>query len=115
MDRRRFLALLSAGVAGAVLDPERALWVPGAKRIFLPAVQSVWIDATTLEVWNQGLLKAGDIFTIDGVYVPNPSDRVRLTLQEYVMVTQVQSPTTFLVERHVEPSAASRGVRVHFG
>lgn len=40
IDRRGFLrTLLSAGVgavAGFTLDPERLLWVPGAKTIFLP-------------------------------------------------------------------------------
>lgn len=36
MNRRSFLALLSAAAAGAVLDPERLLWVPGQKTIFLP-------------------------------------------------------------------------------
>ncbi|MCR4375867.1 MAG: hypothetical protein NUW22_13555 [Acidobacteria bacterium] len=38
MDRRRFLHLFGAAAAGLALDPERALWVPGAKRIFLPLV-----------------------------------------------------------------------------
>jgi hypothetical protein len=33
MDRRRFLATLAAAAAGAVLDPERLLWVPGRKVI----------------------------------------------------------------------------------
>lgn len=36
MNRRRFLASLGLGTAAMVLDPERLLWVPGAKRIFVP-------------------------------------------------------------------------------
>jgi hypothetical protein len=40
-DRRRFLRWLTATAAGAalapVLDVERMLWIPGEKRIFLPA------------------------------------------------------------------------------
>lgn len=47
MNRRRFLSLLTAGAAGMVLDPERALWVPGAKTIFLPS-------ATTVVGWDPG-------------------------------------------------------------
>lgn len=37
MNRRAFFRLVGAGAAGLVLDPERLLWVPGAKTIFLPS------------------------------------------------------------------------------
>jgi hypothetical protein len=43
MHRRRFLQLLGMSAAAAaiapelVLDPERALWIPGQKTIFLPS------------------------------------------------------------------------------
>lgn len=33
MNRRSFLAAL---IAGSTLDPERLLWVPGRKKIFIP-------------------------------------------------------------------------------
>lgn len=36
IDRRAFLRVLAAVSAGAVLDPERLLWVPGAKTMFMP-------------------------------------------------------------------------------
>lgn len=46
MDRRSFLSYLAAGAAalgsGVEIDYERALWVPGAKTIFLPA-ESVFV------------------------------------------------------------------------
>jgi hypothetical protein len=35
--RRAFLKTLAAAVAGATLDPEKLLWIPGQKKIFLPA------------------------------------------------------------------------------
>ncbi len=35
MNRRGFLSILAAVAAGAELDLERALWVPGAKKIFI--------------------------------------------------------------------------------
>jgi hypothetical protein len=38
MNRRGFLAML----AGAVLDPERLLWVPGKKLISIPAESAPW-------------------------------------------------------------------------
>ena len=36
MDRRQFINTLTVLTATAVLDPERLLWVPGQKTIFLP-------------------------------------------------------------------------------
>ena len=51
MDRRTFLRRVTTGaaavVAGTVLDPERLLWVPGAKTIFLPNPKIV--TAQTIE------------------------------------------------------------------
>lgn len=38
MNRRSFLSMLAAT---AVLDPERLLWVPGKKTIFVPAPRNV--------------------------------------------------------------------------
>jgi hypothetical protein len=38
VNRRGFLSLLGLGTAGLVLDPERLLWVPGQKTIFLPSI-----------------------------------------------------------------------------
>jgi len=46
MNRRAFLASLG-GAAALALDPERALWVPGAKLISIPAprvlVPETWV------------------------------------------------------------------------
>ncbi len=36
MNRRGFLSALAGAVAAAAYDPERALWVPGRKKIFIP-------------------------------------------------------------------------------
>lgn len=41
MNRRTFLGLAAAASAALALDPERLLWVPGAKTIFLPPERSV--------------------------------------------------------------------------
>ncbi len=40
-NRRNFLQLLGLGAAGLVLDPEKLLWIPGQKTIFLPAIKPV--------------------------------------------------------------------------
>lgn len=49
MNRRRFLSLLGAGVAAMALDPERALWKPEAKTIFLPPVTG-WSDRDRISI-----------------------------------------------------------------
>ncbi len=36
MNRRGFLGILGAAIAGATLDPERLLWEPGKKLISIP-------------------------------------------------------------------------------
>lgn len=36
MNRRGFLGSLSAALSLAALDPEKLLWVPGKKKIFIP-------------------------------------------------------------------------------
>jgi hypothetical protein len=36
MNRRQLLKLLGLGVIGHTLDVDRLLWVPGAKKIFIP-------------------------------------------------------------------------------
>jgi hypothetical protein len=41
MNRRTFLGVSAAAAAAMVLDPERLLWVPGAKTFFLPSQQIV--------------------------------------------------------------------------
>lgn len=48
--RRQFFGILGAALAGATLDPERLLWVPGQKTIFLPSVQAVRDPATGIAV-----------------------------------------------------------------
>lgn len=41
MNRRGFFGFLGGVAATAVLDPERLLWVPGTKTIFLPSDEQV--------------------------------------------------------------------------
>ena len=41
MNRRGFLSILGVVAATAVLDPERLLWVPGAKTISIARPQSI--------------------------------------------------------------------------
>ena len=64
MNRRAFIGLFSAAAAGLALDPERLLWVPGAKTFFLPTSAPYLASSMAL--------KCGDIFTISGVFAVNP-------------------------------------------
>jgi len=47
VNRRQFLALGGAAATAMVLDPERLLWVPGARTFFLPSPEIV--TAQTME------------------------------------------------------------------
>lgn len=75
------------------MDPERLLWRPGAKTIFLPAETSI---GETIRIafppkWTvegPGVLKVGDVFTIAGNYSPNPRWR---EYKEYVITAVVES------------------------
>lgn len=66
MDRRDFLKRLAgaaaigtaAVVAGIDLDPERLLWVPGKKTIFLPPAKPLVTDAATVAREFQAVVEA---------------------------------------------------------
>lgn len=63
MNRRGFLGMLGMSAAALALDPERLLWVPGKKTIFVPSVvepvqvvsQLAGLDMRTgmLVTWDQ--------------------------------------------------------------
>lgn len=62
--RRGFLGAIAAAVAGAQLDPERLLWVPGKKLISVPRFtapagfrigDTIMIRKPTLFIVRQGL------------------------------------------------------------
>jgi hypothetical protein len=61
MNRRDWLKLFSTGVVGAmVLDPEKLLWVPGEKTIFLPPATTVLQAESSVvySVWQLALRTA---------------------------------------------------------
>jgi hypothetical protein len=58
IDRRGFLRLFGAAAAAAVLDPERLLWVPGQKTIFLPPI--VLHDGLTKEFFTSASMAEFD-------------------------------------------------------
>lgn len=49
MQRRSFLQSLIAGAAALTLDPEKALWVPGKKTVFIPPPPK--IEEPTILEW----------------------------------------------------------------
>lgn len=88
MDRRSFLqklglTALAVATADSVLDPEFALWTPGAKTFFLPPEK----PAVKLPV-----LFKGDMITIPGIYAVNPITNLSTGyLQRFVVTEDVQS------------------------
>jgi hypothetical protein len=78
--RRGFLGALFGAASAAVLDPERLLWVPGAKTISIPAPI---IPVATIAVPQ---MEVGDVFTIAGYFSVNPRTRKQETkLQKFVV------------------------------
>jgi len=66
MNRRAFLGLAATTAAALVFDPERALWVPGAKTIFLPPERTVVAASIgDIEAFIAGV---GAPFFTDGVW-----------------------------------------------
>lgn len=55
IDRRRFLQILgSSAVAAYALDPEKLLWIPGQKKIFIPPPRRL-IYASELHASDEGV------------------------------------------------------------
>ena len=48
--RRGFLSFIGAALASATLDPERLLWVPGAKTISIPEPRDISSEDISSEV-----------------------------------------------------------------
>lgn len=108
ISRRSFFGVLATVAASAALDPERLLWVPGQRKIFIPAPARVLASAD---------LRVGDVFTIAGRYCVNPftgldvqsRDGLKLP-QQFVVVEDVRrgqevlarSVSASVVERYVD-------------
>lgn len=60
MNRRHFLTTLAAGLAAAS-DPERFLWISGAKTIFIPPIRSDIEIVGDLYIRHLEHFKIGDI------------------------------------------------------
>ena len=56
MDRRSFLSLFGAAAIGATLDPEKLLWIPGHKTIFLPSATSFALDLPLPSIYQLDVL-----------------------------------------------------------
>ena len=57
LNRRQFIQAISAGTAAAlVFDPEKLLWVPGAKKIFIPPPrQLIWSSVIPMSEFQHNL------------------------------------------------------------
>ena len=91
-DRRNFLKLVGAGLAGAALDPDRLLWRPGAKTISIPPAPKI----VAPEGISIRILRAYDLFTdryhtrMDAFFGAVPLDEIAdhvyvetMTVEEY--------------------------------
>lgn len=78
MNRRGFLHAFGTLAAAAALDPERLLWEPGKKVTFDLGTRPPMFDPAynpdVERLYGQftGVLRAGDVVTIAGVFEVNP-------------------------------------------
>lgn len=87
MNRRNFLGSLTAIAGTLTLDPERLLWRPGEKKIFIPAPPRV---LRMSELTDRCNLVIGDILKISHRYAVNPMTRefeqpLRIIERDYVV------------------------------
>lgn len=112
MNRRGFLGLLGAAVTGAVLDPEKLLWRPGAKVISIPKVEIPEIALSPIS------FDVGDVITIEGWYKLNPLTRATTSeLQQFVVTRpspagrELKSLFPSVIERGPYANVAKRPMR----
>lgn len=71
MNRRNFFGSLATMAATLALDPEKLLWVPGQRKIFIPAAPK--IELSNLDMINKMTLKyIRDAGLVDMVFAMNP-------------------------------------------
>ena len=116
VSRRSFLTAIGlaapAALALAALDPERLLWVPGEKAIFLPPERSV-VRASAADLWALRLAMGGLYFP-DGpgrqVYRAfDVSKAALLSDREYELAVQVGHK---MIAN--QPAVAPRALRMGF-
>ena len=105
MNRRGFFSALAAVAATAVLDPERLLWISGARLISIPKPRMGPWDFEVSEGW--GFFKTNELWEVDKagnttrLFVDNQGDgKFRLADDSY----WIGRPAPFVViEASVEP------------
>ena len=70
MNRRQLLKLLGLGVIGHTLDVDRLLWVPGAKKIFIPEPRFSEAQIVAIEL-ERVLPKVKELFERDIYFFQN--------------------------------------------
>ena len=76
MNRRGFFSSLAAIAATATLDPERLLWRPGKKKIFIPRAPEVVCLPNNSLIGEVKMFRQGDQWNM-AVCVGNQASRVQ--------------------------------------
>ena len=90
MDRRALLQLAAAADAGFVLDPERLLWRPGQRTIFVPTLSQIFI------------LRPGDVVINPGGLGCSLRFNTNMTFSGFLGIVQQTRP---LIVTHDDPDA----------
>ena len=86
MNRRLFLHSLGIGLSALALDPERLLWIPRAKKIFIPAIPFRNLATITR-------FKKGDSITFVCDVKPVANRTLPAVLRRFVVMAEVESLT----------------------
>lgn len=108
MNRRGFLGVIGAALAGLTIDPERLLWRAGSRTISIPRYSSPDWSITT-----DRPLRIGETFTIAGVYMTNPmTSRETAFMREFLILQPTGSgPVTEYFPKFI-PSGRYRNSHV---
>jgi hypothetical protein len=125
LNRRSFLGRMAAAAAAAVaatetdLDPERLLWVPGQKKIFIPdaprihKAEDVAVEQIRREFDQPRLIEPGTrIFRPDELPPVRSRDRA-YSGSRYTLTTR--SPNGGLLQQHFDDDWRKVGQVVHRG
>jgi len=68
MNRREWFKLMMTGAAGLVLDPDKLLWVPGQKTIFIPSGRSLTYSQIVSAEYERILPHIRTLFERDDIF-----------------------------------------------
>ena len=95
MNRRGFFTIAAAVLAGMAADPEKLLWVPGKKRIFIP--RPITTEPIQTDGWNVSddcgrQFQEGEILTVFQRFVDPTTQQETCRRGEFIFTDGIFVP-----------------------